>query len=366
MAEKFPFLNIVETSLALLDEKPQVGIPPFPLHELEKALSSRFELTDLKITYEEKGWVKKPIEGSILAIYASSINSPFFWTMSEKDERTLFESFFNLKEEASYFMEDSLGSGLYQFAALTVLKEIDHLKFAEFLNFNLGKVPKSTLEVSFYKIDVTLTTRNQVFSGSLFFPEDFRNEWKRHFAKYHQFVLTDEMKKKLNVDLSVEIGYSEVNIDEFKKIKLGDFLVLDHSSYDSTKKEGTAVLTLNGEAIFRGKLKPEGIKLLDFPRLEEAVKTMADENFEIEEPITEALPNEKREINLEKLPLHVSVEIARLKMTLEELSNLSSGSLLELPIKAEEGVALVINGKIVGKGDLIKIGETVGVRITSL
>lgn len=96
-----------------------------------------------------------------------------------------------------------------------------------------------------------------------------------------------------------------------------------------------------------------------------------EENFEAEEELFEDVefeePSVEREQpSLEKLPIQLVVEVSRLKMTLEELIKLSPGSLLELPVAPEEGVDLVINGKKMGKGELVKMGDMMGLRITKL
>lgn len=370
MSEKYPFLETIEAAVASLDQKPQFGAPPFPMKELEKALQSRFQLPDLKITSIEKGWIKEKPKGELLTLNVSSINTPFYWNMTKKDEGVLFQTFFSMDEEASYFLEKPLAQGLFQFVAVSVLKEIDRLGYAEYLTFNVGENRESVEEQNYYKIDVSIQAKNLVANGSLYFPEAFRNEWKKHFSQHYKFFLSDDLKRKMEVDIGLEIGYSELEASDLKKVQLGDFIILDHSTYDVEKKEGSVVLTINGEAIFRGKLKSDGIKLLEFPKLDEARKNMdTEENFESEseaDAFLAELPSEKGGASLEKLPVQIVVEVGRIKMTLEELSNLSPGSILELPINVEEGVDLVINGKKMWKGDLVKIGQTLGVKITSL
>lgn len=366
MNGKWEFLENVDSQIALLAEKPEFSSPPFPWQEFEKAIEKLFQLKELRIFHEEKGWGSFEPRDEVLTFYASNISTPFFWSMTKKDQLTLFQLLYKFQEEAAYFIENPLVQGLYQFTALSVLKEIDHLKFAEFLTFNLGEFPSKKLETNFYRVDISFHARDVKVGGSLYFSEVFRKEWKKHFAKYASFFLTPELQKKVSVEIGCEIGYCELQGDEIKTIKAGDFLVLDQCSYDVDKKEGIAVLTLNGGAIFRGKLKKEGIKILEYPHLDEARKTMQDENFEIEEPMIEEISKEKGALNLEKLPLQVVVEVGRLKMTLEEVSSLSTGSLIEMGVNVDDGVDLVVNGKKIGKGDLVKIGDKLGVRITKI
>lgn len=67
-----------------------------------------------------------------------------------------------------------------------------------------------------------------------------------------------------------------------------------------------------------------------------------------------------------EVPLNVVVEVGRVQMNVEKLLALEPGNLLELNIHPEQGVDLVINSKKVGKGELIRIGDNLGVRILEI
>ncbi|KAF3362304.1 hypothetical protein PHSC3_001133 [Chlamydiales bacterium STE3] len=65
----------------------------------------------------------------------------------------------------------------------------------------------------------------------------------------------------------------------------------------------------------------------------------------------------------EEIPLTITVEVGRLQMTIQKLIELQPGNLLELDVHPENGVDLVVNGKCIGKGELLRIGDVLGVRI---
>lgn len=67
-----------------------------------------------------------------------------------------------------------------------------------------------------------------------------------------------------------------------------------------------------------------------------------------------------------QIPVTLTVELGQIKMTMDQLLRLEPGNLLELDIHPKNGVDLTINGKLVGKGELLKIGEALGVRILEL
>lgn len=76
-------------------------------------------------------------------------------------------------------------------------------------------------------------------------------------------------------------------------------------------------------------------------------------------------PNEGRAL-AEDAPMTLRVEIGRVRMTLRELSQLAPGSVLELHRDAREPVSLVLDDRVLGKGELVRIEGELGVRILSL
>jgi flagellar motor switch protein FliN/FliY len=70
--------------------------------------------------------------------------------------------------------------------------------------------------------------------------------------------------------------------------------------------------------------------------------------------------------SLSKTDVVVKVEIGRLKMALDKLTELEPGNILKLNVNPENGVNLVVNEKVIGRGELVSIGDLVGVRIIDL
>lgn len=66
------------------------------------------------------------------------------------------------------------------------------------------------------------------------------------------------------------------------------------------------------------------------------------------------------------IPITVAVEVARFEMTVEKLMQLQPGNLLSLNIHPEDGVDLIVNGRRVGRGELLLMGESLGVRVTEV
>ncbi|PVZ12538.1 MULTISPECIES: type III secretion system cytoplasmic ring protein SctQ [unclassified Pseudomonas] len=68
---------------------------------------------------------------------------------------------------------------------------------------------------------------------------------------------------------------------------------------------------------------------------------------------------------LDELDLTLTCQVGRLDLTLGQLRELGEGSVLALDSRADDGVELVVNGRRIGHGQLVRIGEGLGVRVLS-
>ena len=77
----------------------------------------------------------------------------------------------------------------------------------------------------------------------------------------------------------------------------------------------------------------------------------------------------KRERNLDlilDIPLRVTVELGRTKMIVSELLNLGQGSVIELSKLAGEPMEVLVNDKLVARGEAVVVNEKFGVRLTDI
>lgn len=73
--------------------------------------------------------------------------------------------------------------------------------------------------------------------------------------------------------------------------------------------------------------------------------------------------------NLEMIfdvPVNVSAELGRSVIKIRDLLTLGPGSVVELERIAGEPVDLMVNGVLVGKGDVVVVNENFGLRITEI
>ncbi|MGI5880149.1 MAG: flagellar motor switch phosphatase FliY [Syntrophomonadaceae bacterium] len=66
------------------------------------------------------------------------------------------------------------------------------------------------------------------------------------------------------------------------------------------------------------------------------------------------------------VPLDISVELGKTRKTIREILDLHQGAILQLDKLAGEPVDLLVNGKLVAKGEVVVIDENYGIRITAI
>jgi flagellar motor switch protein FliN len=66
------------------------------------------------------------------------------------------------------------------------------------------------------------------------------------------------------------------------------------------------------------------------------------------------------------VPLDVSVELGRCRMTIQDLLALGPGAVIELDKVAGEPLDILINDRLVARGEAVVVNDMFGVRITDI
>jgi len=77
-------------------------------------------------------------------------------------------------------------------------------------------------------------------------------------------------------------------------------------------------------------------------------------------------PTGLHDSDLDDLPVRLVFEVGRVELSLGELQRLAPGALVPLGRPLEEPLDIMANGRRLGRGTLVQIGESLGVRIVSL
>ena len=66
------------------------------------------------------------------------------------------------------------------------------------------------------------------------------------------------------------------------------------------------------------------------------------------------------------VPLKVTVELGRSKMAIREVLQLAQGSVIELSKFAGEPLEVLVNDKLIARGEVVVVNEKFGIRLTDI
>lgn len=66
------------------------------------------------------------------------------------------------------------------------------------------------------------------------------------------------------------------------------------------------------------------------------------------------------------VPLQIAVELGRARMSIQELLGLGPGAVIELDKIAGEPLDILVNDRLVARGEAVVVGDKFGVRITDI
>lgn len=67
-----------------------------------------------------------------------------------------------------------------------------------------------------------------------------------------------------------------------------------------------------------------------------------------------------------EIPVRINAELGNTNLTIKNLLSLCPGSVVELDRLAGESIDLLVNGVLIGKGDVVVVNENFGLRITEI
>lgn len=183
--------------------------------------------------------------------------------------------------------------------------------------------------------------------------------------------------------LRLESGTQTLTLGEWRSLRPGDVVMLDSASADGVRLN--LANRFGGRASFSGtELRADGALVADSP--DRASNSSYEESVMSEPPVDKSTPSARSEpavdepnaanpnstgpnasgLDMDDLPVQLTCELGRLEMSLGELRKLGDGSVLPLERQPDRAVDLMVNGRRMGRGRLVSIGDAIGVQIERL
>lgn len=354
-----------------------------------------------------------------------SIEGRLCWVLAERDIHILMGLLLAKQNKPLDIIDHEFQKGFIHFLAYEICHVLNDVQFDKTLTPHILD-QEDLPNTDSLCMDLSIDIDGQPFVGRLIISPDFRKSWKERYAVRNLDVpLHPELAEKIQIPVHLEAGRADLTLADWKQVKPGDFIILDFCSLDPTEEKGRIMMTVNGLPFFRAKLKDGNIKILEHPLYQEEQAPMAktppkdedfdhnfDEESEIEETEDESVgfsdfsdddkhdehaegqedeekefeaenaqeeapsagkvdaklaePSKKGALTPDEIPLSVIIEVGRIEMSIKTIMELQPGNMLELNVRPENGVDLVVNGKRIGKGELLKLGESLGVRVLDI
>lgn len=161
--------------------------------------------------------------------------------------------------------------------------------------------------------------------------------------------------RRLDLPLPVSLWWAatSLSVGELRTLQPGDIVMTD----GWTRGAQTVLVVLAGRRAALAEPIGQSGRLVSAPMPISKTRW----GWIMDEP--QSASGQPDDAGLEDLPVTVVFELARMTMPLHEVSRLAAGSIVPLPELSEPAVDLVANGKRIGRGEIVKVGDGMGVRI---
>lgn len=405
--------------------------PSFPWKKCSQLLQTQLELPELSLTDAGTHWRESHelLEGMgrsplTLSFELAPLSGLLHWVISTEDVSKLVGLTLSQETLLKGFSDKGLEEGYFSLLALQAMEAIDQMKVYPRLSLKLA--PKTPLpKEGALCIDVRIELKSYTFLGRLICPSAFLHAFRQHFGPRTPLTSGTPLRKQIEVDLNLQVGLTQLPLEDLKQVTVGDFIILDHCAVDPKTGSGWVHVMLYNTPIFEALLTNGELKIVDYAHYheetnmakdyedeeeefndedlddedleedeeyddedlddeeyldedEEDDEDFDDEDLEEDEEIEDkqeetkehlwSAPSEEKAsvakiISKANIPVTLTVELARMKMNLEKLLELQPGNVLNLQTSIDQPLDIRMHGKKIAQGELIKIGDVLGIKV---
>ena len=378
------WIRRVEGAVSRLQEIPLWGYAPaFPWEKVSERLKEMFGAKSLQIRAKQTRFLSSEElfsnlgeDPTLVPLELTPLEGQAFWAMPKSEVEKLTMLFLTQEGTSKGFVSEPIRNGYVHFLFLKALHILNE-EYA-FGDLTTQVAPLSGFPEGALCLDLSIKIGQETLWARVICSETLVEAFNRYFISEKSTLFSGQSAPDLPLPLNLTIGRTALSYASWQKIERGDLLLLDQCSFDPSQEKGSGLLTLNGTPLFDVRIKENEVKILEYAfyqeetpmtrNKEEGEETLPPEKSEEDRHLwssEEGSPAEKL-LSSHEIPLVLTVEVARMTLPLAKVVQLKPGNLLDLKVNPELTVSLTVNGKRVAKGELVKMGESIGVKILAL
>ena len=388
--------SIFET-LGLSD---QGTLPQFPMEEFILSLKESLQLENLSIQLGKMDCIGAESYYSglgtktiVIPLSLSPLSGEMYFVMGIDDIKTLISWMQTADTDQGSIALDNqaIVKGLYTYLITQAIDSIMQLKIYKDLSIKITSGNNESLQC--FAIDLTISSNIDHLAARMLLPLPLYRSIHSHFTFISPTLENLEGIIDLAIPLSIRTGSVTLSAIELEQVVEGDFLIVRNSFYHLAEGKGSFQMLIGSNPLFQVKKQKDGIKVLDYLYFynEENMDDIDDDDYldddlsddfyseDLDEDLDEKVISTAEEkvapfaqeaivpekTNLSNVSITVNLEVARFTLSLAELKKLGPGVKLPVMINPRY-VNLIVSGKSIGTGEVIEIGDTIGVKVTSL
>ena len=162
----------------------------------------------------------------------------------------------------------------------------------------------------------------------------------------------------LPVTVCVRVAAATLSVGEISRLSPGDVVLVEQRCH----KPRAAVAVIAEHLVAPVALTQAGGELQTVPRRGRGTAW----EWSMENVAGKPSRDDEDDGALDDLPVKLVFELGRVDLSLREIRQLAPGAVVALARPLEESVDVVANGRRIGRGNLIQVGDSLGVRLARL
>jgi type III secretion protein Q len=168
----------------------------------------------------------------------------------------------------------------------------------------------------------------------------------------------DSAAVELPLALSVRVAAATFAVGEIATLSPGDVVIADQCH----QQPKTAVAVIAEHLVAPVELTAAGARITASPTPARGSVW----EWSMENGGNRPQPDVLQKTNFDDIPVKLLFELGRIELSLAEIRQLAPGAIVPISRPLEESVDILANGRRIGRGSLVQIGDSLGIRITRL